>query len=58
MKAIDSDLQTLSEMVLVLLEGQFPWFGTDDGVDTVEQVSELHESLLERRSAMQSEPRQ
>ena len=61
MKAIDSDPQTLSEMFLVLLEDRFPWLGTDDaadGADTVEQLSELHQSLLERRSAMQSEPRQ
>jgi hypothetical protein len=29
-----------------------------DGADTVEQLSELHQSLLERRSAMQSDPRQ
>jgi hypothetical protein len=56
--AIDSAPQTLSEMFLVLLEDRFPWLGTDDpadGADTVEQLSELHQSLLERRSAMQSE---
>ena len=61
MKAIHPDPQTLSEMFLVLLEDRFPWLGTDDpadGADTVEQLSELHQSLLERRSAMQSEPRQ
>jgi len=60
-KAIHPDPQTLSEMFLVLLEDRFPWLGTDDpadGADTVEQLSELHQSLLERRSAMQSEPRQ
>jgi len=48
-------------MFLVLLEDRFPWLGTDDpadGADTVEQLGELHQSLLERRSAMQSEPRQ
>jgi hypothetical protein len=48
-------------MFLVLLEDRFPWLGTDnpaDGADTVEQLSELHQSLLERRSAMQSDPRQ
>jgi hypothetical protein len=48
-------------MFLVLLEHRFPWLGTDnpaDGADTVEQLSELHQSLLERRSAMQSDPRQ
>ena len=61
MNAIDSAPQTLSEMFLVLLEDRFPWLGTDDpadGADTVEQLSELHQSLLERRSAMQSDPRQ
>ena len=55
MKAIDSDPQTLSEMFLVLLEDRFPWLGTDDpadGADTVEQLSELHQSLLERRSPL------
>jgi hypothetical protein len=60
-KAIHPAQQTLSEMFLVLLEDRFPWLGTDDpadGADTVEQLSELHQSLLERRSAMQSEPRQ
>jgi len=60
-KAIHPDPQTLSEMFLVLLEDRFPWLGTDDpadGADTVEQLGELHQSLLERRSAMQSEPRQ
>ena len=53
MKAIDSDPQTLSEMFLVLLEDRFPWLGTDepaDGVDTVEQLSDLYQNLLERRS--------
>ena len=61
MNAIDSAPQTLSEMFLVLLEDRFPWLGTDDSADgagTVEQLSELHQSLLERRSAMPSEPRQ
>jgi hypothetical protein len=60
-KVIHSDPQTLSEMFLVLLEDRFPWLGTDDpadGADTVEQLSELHQSLLEPRSAMQSDPRQ
>ena len=61
MKATDSAPQTLSEMFLVLLEDRFPWLGTDapaDGADTVEQLSELHRGLLERRSVMRSEPRQ
>ena len=61
MKAIDSDPQTLSEMLLVLLEDRFPWLGTDDpadGADAVEQLNEIHQSLLERRSVMRSESRQ
>lgn len=61
MKVIDSDPQTLSEMFLVLLEDRFPWLGTDDpvdGADTVEQLSELHQSLLERRSSLPSAPRE
>jgi hypothetical protein len=60
-KAIDSDPQTLSEMFLVLLEDRFPWLGTDDpadGADTVEQLSELHQSLLERRSLLPSARRE
>jgi hypothetical protein len=60
-KVIDSDPQTLSEMFLVLLEDRFPWLGTDDpadGADTVEQLSELHQSLLERRSLLPSAPRE
>jgi hypothetical protein len=60
-KVIDSDPQTLSEMFLVLLEDRFPWLGTDDpvdGADTVEQLSELHQSLLERRSSLPSAPRE
>lgn len=61
MKAIHSDPQTLSEMFLVLLEDRFPWLGTDDpadGADTVEQLSEHHQSLLERRSSLPSAPRE
>jgi hypothetical protein len=45
----------------VLLEDRFPWLGTDDpadGADTVEQLSELHQSLLERRSPLPSAPRE
>jgi len=54
-KAINSDPQTLSEMFLVLLKDRFPWLGTDepaDGVDTVERLSELYHSLLERKSSL------
>jgi hypothetical protein len=61
LKAISSDPQTLSEMFLALLEDRFPWLGTDhpaDGADTVEQLSELHQSLLERRSSLPSVPRE
>jgi hypothetical protein len=53
MTATHSDPQTLSEMFLVLLEDRFPWLVTDepaDGAETVEQLNELHQNLVNRRS--------
>jgi hypothetical protein len=49
--------QTFAEMVLALLEDRLPWLGTDEsasGAETVDQMSDLHESLLEARGAEQS----
>jgi hypothetical protein len=44
--------KTFAEMVLVLLEDRFPWLGSDEpvsGADTVEQLSALHQRLLQAR---------
>jgi hypothetical protein len=49
--------QTFVEMVLALLEDRFPWLGTDEpasGAETVDQLSDLHETLQESRAADQS----
>jgi hypothetical protein len=49
--------QTFVEMVLALLEDRFPWLGTDEpasGAETVDQLSDLHETLQESRAAEQS----
>jgi len=49
--------QTFVEMVLTLLEDRFPWLGTDEpasGAETVDQLSDLHETLQESRAAEQS----
>ena len=49
--------QTFVEMALVLLEDRFPWLGTDEpasGAETVDQLSDLHETLQESRAAEQS----
>lgn len=43
--------QTFVEMVLVLLEDRFPWLGNDEGAsgtDTVQELSDLHEELIQR----------
>jgi hypothetical protein len=44
------------DMVLVLLEDQFPWLATDShdaisGADTVDQLIKLHVSLLRQPTA-------
>lgn len=48
--------RTFVEMVLVLLESRFPWLGTDEdlsGADTIEELSQLHEDLIQKRDAAQ-----
>lgn len=50
--------QTFVEWVLVLLEERFPWLGSGrdepvGGADTVDGLSDLYESLLERRDNAQ-----
>jgi hypothetical protein len=52
----DSGPVTFVDMVLVLLEDQFPWLATDSrdvvsGADTVDQLIKLHSSLLRQPTA-------
>jgi hypothetical protein len=54
----NSPSQTFVEKVLVLLDERFPWLGkeSDDqvsGADTVDELADLHRSLIEGRSAEQ-----
>lgn len=47
---------TFVDMVLVLLEDQFPWLATDSqsavsGVETVDQLIKLHGLLLQQPTA-------
>jgi hypothetical protein len=54
MANIDSQPQTFVEMVIVLLEDRFPWLGTDrdaSGADTVDQLNDLHRTLLTAKRA-------
>jgi hypothetical protein len=54
MPKTDSQPQTFVEMVLVLLEDRFPWLGTDrdaSGADTVDQLNDLHRTLLTAKRA-------
>jgi hypothetical protein len=48
--------QTFVEMVLTLLEDRFPWLGKDEpasGAETVDRLSDLHESLQKARNTAQ-----
>lgn len=48
----ESQPQTFVEMVLALLEDRFPWLGKDEpasGAETVDQLSDLHETLQKAR---------
>jgi len=52
----DSGPVTFVDMVLVLLEDQFPWLATDSrdavsGADTVDQLIKLRVSLLRQPTA-------
>ena len=52
----DSGPVTFVDMVLALLEDQFPWLATDSrdavsGADTVDQLIKLHASLLGQPTA-------
>ena len=52
----DSGPVTFVDMVLVLLENQFPWLATRSqdaisGADTIDQLIKLHASLLQQPTA-------
>jgi hypothetical protein len=54
----DSRSRTFVENVLALLEERFPWLGKENdehvsGADTVDELADLHQSLIEGRSAEQ-----
>ena len=52
--------RTFVEMVLVLLEDRFPWLGSNQPVTgsyTVDQLSDLHQTLLTQRSEAQHRQR-
>ena len=51
---------TFVEMVLVLLEDRFPWLGKDEpasGAETVDQLSDLHNTLQKARATAQRRKR-
>ena len=59
MSITDSRSQTFVEKVLALLEERFPWLGKEDdeqvsGADTVDELTDLHRSLTEERTAERS----
>jgi len=59
MTITDSRSQTFVEKVLALLEKRFPWLGKEDdeqvsGADTVDELTDLHRSLTEERTAERS----
>jgi hypothetical protein len=52
----DSGPVTFVDMVLVLLENQFPWLATQSqdavsGADTIDHLIKLHASLLQQPTA-------
>lgn len=52
----DRRSRTVVEWVLALLEERFPWLGNDkdepvSGANTVDELAELHRSLIELRDA-------
>ena len=51
---------TFVEWVLALLEERFPWLGSGQdepvgGADTVDELADLHKSLIEQREKARSE---
>jgi hypothetical protein len=62
MKIEDSASQTFVERVLVLLEEKFPWLGKENddpvsGADTVDELADLHRSLIDRHTADRKTPK-
>jgi hypothetical protein len=60
MGAEEDRSQTLVEWVLALLEERFPWLGSGQdepvsGADTVDELAELHKSLIEQRDKARRE---
>jgi hypothetical protein len=54
MPVASSQPTTFVDMVLALLEDRFPWLGTQrqvSGADTVDQLTELHRTLRQKRTA-------
>ena len=52
----DGPSQTFAEKVLVLLEERFPWLGKENddpvsGADTVDELADLHRSLIDQHTA-------
>ena len=52
--------QTFVEWVLALLEERFPWLGSGrdepvGGADTVDELADLYESLIEQRDKVRRE---
>ena len=59
MTITDSRSQTFVEWVVALLEERFPWLGKENdeqvsGADTVDELTDLHRSLTEERTADRS----
>jgi hypothetical protein len=52
----DSRSRTFVENVLALLEERFPWLGKESdesvsGADTVDELADMHRSLVNQRTA-------
>jgi hypothetical protein len=52
----DGPSQTFIEKVLALLEQKFPWLGKENeepisGADTVDELADLHRSLIDQHTA-------
>jgi hypothetical protein len=60
MRAENERSQTFVERVLALLEERFPWLGSGQdkpvgGADTVDELADLHKSLIEQRDKARRE---
>lgn len=62
MTGTDSRSQTSVEWALALLEERFPWLGKESdeqvsGADTVDELADLHRSLIDQRDSSPSNSR-